>query len=37
MSGSKVDSVFRTRSLGVAAAGNNLHHFGIFLPTVKYI
>ena len=27
MSGSKVDSVFRTRSLGVAAAGNDFHHF----------
>ena len=36
MSGSKVDSVFRTRSLGVAAAGNDFHHFWILLPRVKY-
>ena len=35
MSGSKVDSVFRTRSLGVAAAGNNLHHFGTLLPNLN--
>ena len=36
MSGSKVDSVFRTRSLGVAAAGNDVHHLWILLPRVKY-
>ena len=36
MSGSKVDSVFRTRSLGVAAAGNDFHHFWILLSSVKY-